>query len=129
MQPGTYIILASINPEFNTTQNIIARQTVYVSNISYLSNNKDELYILNRDNGLPLANAEVQLWQQKYNYNTRKNEEIKLDKYTSNENGLVKLKRTKDTYNTAIQVITRMKNFSWMIMLRAIITTVMKKNL
>jgi len=105
MQPGTYIILASINPEFNTTQNIIARQTVYVSNISYLSNNKDELYILNRDNGLPLANAEVQLWQQKYNYNTRKNEEIKLDKYTSNENGLVKLKRTKDTYNTAIQVI------------------------
>lgn len=72
MQPGTYIILASINPEFNTTQNIIARQTVYVSNISYLSNNKDELYILNRDNGLPLANAEVQLWQQKYNYNTQK---------------------------------------------------------
>ena len=63
LQPGTYFILASINPDFSLSQNIIARQITYVSNISYISNNKDELYILNRDNGQPIANAEVQLWQ------------------------------------------------------------------
>ena len=41
----------------------------------FITNNKDELYVLNRDNGQPLPNAEVQLWQQTYNYTNRNYEE------------------------------------------------------
>ena len=104
LQPGVYFILASINPDFSLEQNIIARQVTYISTISYISNNKDELYVLDRDNGLPLANAEVQVWDLKYNYNTRKDEEIKKEKYTSDANGFIKLKKAKDSYNNSIQV-------------------------
>ena len=104
LQPGIYIILASINPDFNQSQNIIARLITHVSNISYLSNNKEELYILDRETGFPLSNATVQLWQQKYDYNTRRNEELRLEKYTSNANGYIKLARSHDTYVSAVQV-------------------------
>ena len=102
---GTYIILASINPDFSINNNYLARQITYVSNISYITNNKDELYVLNRDNGQPLANAEVQLWQQTYNYTSRNYEEIKKEKYTTDKNGYIKLKKQKDNnYNNYFQV-------------------------
>lgn len=104
LQPGTYLILAGINPDFSLQQNIIAKQVVYVSNISYIINNKDELYVLNRDNGMPITNASVQLWQQVYNYTARKYEEVKKEKYVSDVHGYVKLTRPKESYNNAIQV-------------------------
>ena len=104
LQPGIYIILASINPEFKQSQNIIARLITHVSNISYISNNKEELYILDRETGFPLSNAAVQLWQQKYDYNTRRNEETKLEKYITNANGYIKLARSRDNYVTGVQV-------------------------
>ncbi len=101
---GIYMILASIDPDFSLTQNIIAKQVSYVSNISYISNNKDELYVLDRDNGQPLENASVQLWQQVYNYNNRKYDEVKKERYTTDANGYIKLKRSKDSYNSSIQI-------------------------
>ena len=101
---GTYFILASIDPDFSLTQNIIARQVTYVSNISYIANNKDELYVLNRDNGEPLLNATVQLWQKVYNSATRKYDEVKKEKYNTDVNGYIKLKRSNDSYNSSIQV-------------------------
>lgn len=104
LDPGIYIILASINPEFNQSQNIIARLITHISAISYISNNKEELYILDRETGFPLPNATVQLWQQKYDYNTRRNEETRLEKYTSNANGYIKMARSRDNYVTAVQV-------------------------
>ena len=104
LQPGIYIILASINPEFKQSQNIIARLITHVSNISYISNNKEELYILDRETGFPLSNAAVQLWQQKYDYNTRRSEETKLEKYITNANGYIKLARSRDNYVTGVQV-------------------------
>ncbi len=104
LSPGVYIILASIDPGFSLSQNIIARQITYVSNISYISNNKEQLYVLNRDNGLPIAKAEVQCWQEIYNYTTRKYEDVKKEKYISDANGFVKLKQPKGSYNNKIQV-------------------------
>ncbi|MEO6488887.1 MAG: alpha-2-macroglobulin family protein [Ferruginibacter sp.] len=103
LTPGIYMILSSIDREFALSQNILARQVIYVSNISYILNNKDEMYVLNRENGLPLLNAEVQLWQQTYNYNTRKYEDVKKEKYLSDRNGYIKLRKTKDAYNFKLQ--------------------------
>ena len=54
------MILASLRADFALGNNIIARQVFYVSNISYIYNDKKEIYVLNRNSGLPLANAEVQ---------------------------------------------------------------------
>lgn len=89
---GSYFIIASINPDFRLTKNFLARQLIYSSNISYINNNQDDVYLLNRDNGQPLANAELQLWQRIYNYTTRKYETVKAEKYQSDKNGHVKIK-------------------------------------
>ncbi len=102
---GTYYILASYAPDFSINNNILARQLTYVSNISYINNNKDELYILNRNSGQPLARAAVQVWKRKYNYNNGGYDEVKLASYTSDKNGYIKLPKTKDDgYDNFLQV-------------------------
>jgi hypothetical protein len=101
---GTYFILASIDENFSLNKNIIAKQLTYASNISYIHNNGNEYYVLHRDNGQPLANTQVQLWDLKYNYQTGYNEETKGEKYTSDKNGLFKLKDSKDYRNFLLQL-------------------------
>ncbi|MEP6713067.1 MAG: MG2 domain-containing protein, partial [Ferruginibacter sp.] len=102
---GTYIILTSLNPNFTLANNYLARQITYVSNISYINNNKDELYILNRDNGQPLANAAVQVWKRKYNYANRNYDEVKIENYIADKNGYIKFRKNKnDNYDNYLQV-------------------------
>jgi len=102
---GIYLVLASIDPGFSLTKNIIAKQQTYVSNISYIHTNVNDYYVLDRDNGQPLANATVQVWESKYNYNTSKYDEVKLEKYITDLGGSFKLKESKDYRNFYIQVI------------------------
>lgn len=94
---GVYIILSSIDPNFSLTKNIIAKNVIYVSNISYIRDNNNKYYVLNRDNGQPLNNAQVQLWESVYNYNTYLYEEKKAEKYTTDKNGMFTVKG-KDSY-------------------------------
>lgn len=104
LESGTYILLGSINSDFSLAQNILVKQISYISRIGYILNNKDELYVLDRDNGSPLQGAEVQVWKRQYNYNSRKYEEIKEERYSTNVNGYIKLKKNKEPYNNSIQV-------------------------
>ncbi|MBK7733836.1 MAG: hypothetical protein IPI36_00560 [Chitinophagaceae bacterium] len=69
----------------------MAKQIVFISNISYVTNNKSQLYVLNRSSGMPIANATVQTWQQNYNYNSRSYVDLKKEKYTTDKNGFVQL--------------------------------------
>ncbi|HNU87482.1 MAG TPA: MG2 domain-containing protein, partial [Ferruginibacter sp.] len=101
---GTYIILASIDDKFLLTKNIIARQLTYISNISYIHTNYNDYYVLNRDSGQPLAKAQVQLWEQRYNQKNSEYEEIKAEKYTTDETGFFKLKETKEYRNFFLQI-------------------------
>lgn len=98
LSEGIYIILASIYPNFSTGNNYMAKQIVYISNISYITNNKSQLYVLNRNTGLPIANATVQVWEQTYNYNSRRYDEIKKGKYISDKNGFVQLQKVAQDY-------------------------------
>lgn len=101
---GVYFILASIDENFSLTKNIIARQTLYVSNISYIHNNTNEYYVLHRDNGQPLANTQVQVWMNEYNYQSRTYEEKKAEKYVTDKNGYFKIKDSKDYRNYILQM-------------------------
>ena len=101
---GTYFILASIEENFSLQKNIIAKQLTWVSNISYIKNNKNEYYVLNRDNGQPYNNAAVQVWETKYNYAKSENEDIKSENYTTDKNGLFKLKKAKEYRNILFQI-------------------------
>jgi len=101
---GVYLILASIDENFSLSKNIIAKQVTYVSNISYIHNNNNEYYVLHRDNGQPLPNSQVQVWETKYNYQTSIQEEIKAEKYTTDKNGMFKMKVSKDYRNVLLQL-------------------------
>ena len=101
---GAYYLLISMKEDFSLSNNIIGRITTYVSNISYISNNKNELYVLDRESGKPLENAVVQLWNNVYNNGTRRNEEAKGTKYTTDKNGFIKLAKSKNYENYFLQI-------------------------
>ena len=100
---GVYLILASIDENFSLSKNIIAKQLTYLSNISYVHNSKNEYYVLHRDNGQPLANTQVQLWENVYNYQSGAYEERKVGKYATDKNGLFKIKDNREYHNYLFQ--------------------------
>lgn len=87
---GEYALLASVAEDFNLNKNPLSAQYFHVSNISYV-NNGSEYFVLDRTSGKPLAGAKVQVWNQRYDYNTRKNIFEKLELLTADKNGYVKL--------------------------------------
>ncbi|MBS1742930.1 MAG: alpha-2-macroglobulin [Bacteroidetes bacterium] len=104
LETGMYIILASISPDFSIANNIIGWQTTYVSNISYIDNNNNELYVLNRNDGRPIPNTNLQLWESRYNDKKGIYEDVKLAKYTADQDGYIKVKKSKSYYNTYYQL-------------------------
>ena len=105
---GTYFLLMSKNENFAQANNIICRNTFYISNISYINNDNKEMYVLNRENGSPMANATVQLWNNRYDYNKRENIEEKGALYTTNKDGFIKKnkKENQNNDNTFYQIKT-----------------------
>lgn len=101
---GMYLLIGSMREDFNLPQNLLCKQLYYVSNISYI-NNANDYYVLHRDSGEPLAKAEVQVWENRYNYNTSTYEGNKAERYTTDNNGYFRLKATKD-YRTITLRIT-----------------------
>ena len=93
---GTYILLASVNEDYSSDKNLLAVQYFYVSNISYINNGND-YFILDRNNGRPLAKAAVQLWNNRYDPGLRKNIFIKGDQLTSDNNGYFHISDNKKT--------------------------------
>ncbi len=102
---GMYYILASLDENFSLQKNIIAKQLIHVSNIGYVHNSNQEYNVVNRKNGQPLANTQVQVWETKYNYQTSQNEQIKAEQYTADKNGYFKLKQTKEYRSFLLQLI------------------------
>ena len=107
MPNGMYFILASLDENFSMQKNILARQLIYVSNISYIHNSNNEYNVLHRENGHPLPNTQVTVWETKYNYITSQNEDIKAEYYTSDKNGYFKLKEKKEYRSFMLQLINK----------------------
>ncbi|MEP7143296.1 MAG: alpha-2-macroglobulin family protein [Ferruginibacter sp.] len=101
---GMYFILASLDEGFSMQKNIIAKQLIYESNISYIHNTNNEYNVLHRETGQPLPGTQVQVWETKYNYNTSRNDEIKAESYTTDKNGYFKLKPAKEYRSFLLQL-------------------------
>ncbi|MDQ6757822.1 MAG: MG2 domain-containing protein [Bacteroidota bacterium] len=87
---GQYALLASVAEDFNLNKNPLVVQYFHVSNISYI-NNGGEYFILNRTTGNPLSGAKVQVWNQRYDYNARKNNLERVEILTADKNGYLKI--------------------------------------
>ncbi|MEP6699684.1 MAG: alpha-2-macroglobulin family protein [Bacteroidota bacterium] len=96
---GEYILAASNEKDFSGKKTIIGARLFYVSVISYV-NNSDDFFVLNRDNGQPLAKAAVQVWEQKYDYKQSKYIKEKGKEYTTDVNGFFKMDKPKKETNS-----------------------------
>lgn len=103
VETGLYWILASNDAQFSTGKTLLAKALVYVSNISSVALG-DDYYILNRSNGQPLPNSKVQVWENKYNYNTNRYEENKGEQYTADANGHFILQKSKEYRSIRLQI-------------------------
>ena len=83
---GQYILLGSVQADFNLDQNSLIAQNVYVSNISFVSRD-DDYFLLHRETGAPLDGAKMQLWKQVYDEKNRKYKDEKSSVYTADKNG------------------------------------------
>lgn len=95
---GAYAILVADNNNFNSRKNVLAVQFIHVSNIAYI-HKKDELYVLHRETGKPLANTTVKVSRRDYNYETRKYSSNEIKTLKTNNNGFVKLDTDKKNQN------------------------------
>ena len=95
---GQYILLASNDKDFKGKKTVLGTQGFYVSSISYVNSGVD-FFVLNRDNGQPLAKAAVQIWNHQYDYKTSKYVLIKGKLYQTDEHGYFKREEEKDESN------------------------------
>jgi hypothetical protein len=98
LNSGMYLLLTSAKSNFTLNSNILSKQVIYISNISYIQNGS-KFHVLHRETGQPLGNAEIQLYELKYNYTSYNEEEVKAEKYTSNENGGFTVKSSRESRN------------------------------
>ena len=95
MPKGYYVLLASVDASFPAKSAMMTANSFWETNISYLSRNNDdgknEIVILHRETGQPLAGVKVQAFYPEYNSNTRKYDTKAGEVVVSDKSGMVTL--------------------------------------
>ncbi len=75
---GYYIVLVGTDKYFSYNHNLVAYNSFWISNISYISQKRKngiyEFYVLDREKGTPLKNVNIETYYKAYNYKKRDNE-------------------------------------------------------
>lgn len=103
---GEYVLVAGSDKDFKNEKTVLGARLFYVSTISYV-NNSNDYFVLNRDNGQPLAKAAIQVWEQKYDYQLSKNVKVKGKSYLADQNGFFRLDKK------VTEESKRYENVSW----------------
>ncbi|MBL4863120.1 MAG: hypothetical protein JKY09_08915, partial [Crocinitomicaceae bacterium] len=88
---GQYVILASPNKEFKLEKNAIAYSSFWVTNLSFNYRRNDstiDVYVTDRESGVPMKSVTASIFIKKYNYTSRKYEIKKQESYTTDANGM-----------------------------------------
>ncbi|HQQ95513.1 MAG TPA: alpha-2-macroglobulin family protein [Bacteroidia bacterium] len=92
---GYYVLLASLNKDFDLKDNILSSQLFVVSDMALLEQRKqnqlNDLYVLNRQNGQPIKAVKAQLWFYEYDRNGRNPKWVKGKTFESNQEGLISM--------------------------------------
>ncbi|PWU02684.1 MAG: alpha-2-macroglobulin [Bacteroidetes bacterium] len=88
---GEYALISGDRPNFSDSNAVLSQVNFYVSGISIVGKG-NEYFLLDRKEGNPLAGAEVQIWEETYDYNKSQNKLIKAEKIKSDLKGYFKIK-------------------------------------
>lgn len=95
IEHGYYVLLASTSPKFTKEKNIVAYSSYIVSDIAYINrqpkNGSQEFYVVSRQTGKPLKEAQCQTWTEEYDYNSRDYIMRKAKLYTTNADGFISI--------------------------------------
>ncbi len=89
---GYYAIIAAGDPSFSQKKTPVSFSLFQTCSISYVVsalNNQNVLYVLDRQSGKPLQNAQVTRYIKRYDYKTRKNKTEKVDSKTTDKDGRI----------------------------------------
>lgn len=94
---GHYVIISSLDPSFKYANNLVSYAQCVVSNIATMERRRDDngsydIFAVNRQSGEALKNVNVQLWFERYDYNTRDYKFIKGDSYKTDDKGYLNIK-------------------------------------
>jgi uncharacterized protein YfaS (alpha-2-macroglobulin family) len=106
---GEYVLLGSVAADFSLNKNPIAATYFFVSNISFI-NSGQQYFVLDRTSGQPLAGANVQVFNQQYNYNNQSYQLQKQEKISVDKNGYFKLSALKKNENRNVRFDISYKN-------------------
>jgi hypothetical protein len=100
---GFYVLLIGTTPSFSYSQNSISWMPLWVSDISYVTRQKNDgsfdVSVFNRTNGSPLKGVSAEIYYQHYSYISRDYEEKKLGTYKTDENGYFSIPPSSDYRN------------------------------
>ncbi len=105
--PGFYVILVGTDKNFRIDSNAVCYTSCWVSQMAYmkrtLKNGNMQFVVTNRETGSPLSGVSAQVYNQIYNYTSRKYEYKKSGHYYTNANGMFESVPEKDNnYNSYV---------------------------
>ncbi|MCX6269528.1 MAG: MG2 domain-containing protein [Bacteroidetes bacterium] len=88
---GFWVLLCSAGKDFTDSKQVFAFTPFWSTQISYISKRNNDgsysYFLVDRETGMPLRNVVAEAWEKNYNYRERKYTTLKLQNYTSDEQG------------------------------------------
>lgn len=100
---GAYALIVSDDSAFRLGQHVMALTDLYVSNIAYINNGRD-YFVVDRGSGQPMAGADVQVWQKRYDYTVSRSAFAKAETYRTDGHGHFLMKKRENKRNNNSQI-------------------------
>ncbi len=95
LEKGLYVLLTGTDENISYSENAVSYCLINVSSIGYIKkyalNSDIEFYLLGRETGSPLVDAEATVYVEEYNYNKSRYEYYKGETLTSDKDGYFKV--------------------------------------
>ncbi len=105
LEAGFYVILLGTDSSFSYNEQAISYATFWVSNLAYLKrtlqNGNIQFAVMNRESGQPLPGVSAQVYNQIYNYTTRKYEYHGGGNYITDNDGMFQITPSTNNYNNS----------------------------
>ncbi|HPY88119.1 MAG TPA: alpha-2-macroglobulin family protein [Spirochaetota bacterium] len=106
---GLYYVCCSANPEYSKNENAVFFAPVQITRLSYIEKNNPceknyELYVLDRDTGLPIEGALVETYYQRYNQIKSSYENVRGKSYKTDKSGLAIINSEKNSNYLAYNI-------------------------
>lgn len=107
VEPGSYFLIASAQPDFRISGGFITISTLYSSNLAYIAGTDSRFFVLNRSTGEGIPSATVNVYAKKYDYQQRKRLENRVGSYRTDREGFALISGVKrEDNNFSYQVIS-----------------------